>query len=126
LNKYLWYRNTYVWDEITYAAHSTDYSKAKIYHWLHTPLSTSAAAAVLESERSPLENRVWYAYPGQSGAVGVAPEAFLGTHDQPSHIGRVLDDGTTQLSTYEYNSFGKVTRETDPVGRTFSYVYAAN
>jgi RHS repeat-associated protein len=125
LNQYLRYRNTYVWDEITYAAFGTDRSKAKNYHWLHATITTNAAA-VLESEKSPLENRVWYAYPGQSGANGVSPVAFLGTHDQPSHIGRVLDDGTTQLSTYEYNSFGKMTHEVDPVGRTFTYIYAAN
>lgn len=122
-NQYIWYRNTYVWDEITYAASGPDYSKAKIYHWLHTANPTTNAARVLESEKSPLENRVWYAYPGQGSGSGVL---VLGTHNQPSHIGRVLDDGTTQLSTFDYNSFAKVTRTTDPLGRTFSYVYAAN
>lgn len=121
-NQYLWYRNTYVWDEITYAASGPDYSKAKRYHWLHTAI-TSNGAGILESEKSPLENRVWYAYPGQGSGSGVI---VTGTHGEPSHIGRVLDDGTTQLSTFDYNSFGKVTRATDPVGRTFSYVYAAN
>ena len=41
-------------------------------------------------------------------------------------MGRVLDDGSTQLYTYEYNGFGNVTKTIDPVGRTFSYIYAAN
>jgi len=121
-NQYLWYRNTFVWDETTYAASGLDYSKAKRYHWLHTA-ANSNGARVLESEKAPLENRVWYAYPGQASGVGAI---FAGTHNQPTHVGRVLDDGTTQLYTYEHNSFGKVTRITDPVGRTFSYVYADN
>lgn len=121
-NQYLYYRNTYVWDEITYAASGTDYSKAKRYHWLHTSLNSNGAG-ILESEKSPLENRVWYAYPGQGSGSGVI---FVGSHGEPSHIGRVLDDGTTQLSTFDYNSFGRMTRATDPVGRTFSYVFAAN
>ena len=36
-------------------------------------------------------------------------------------IGRVLDDGTTQLYTYAYNPFGHLTNSIDPLGRTFSY-----
>src|SRR5205823_5691460 len=41
-------------------------------------------------------------------------------------IGKVLDDGTTQLSTYEYNPIGGVSRHADPVGRTLIYNYDAN
>ena len=119
-NEYVWYRNTYYWDELASAASAGDYSKAKIFHWLHTANGASAAR-MLESEKEPLENRVWYAYLNQAGG-----SIFIGSHDQPTHIGRVLDDGTTQLSTYDYNSFAKMTRYTDPVGRTWSYIYAAN
>ncbi len=38
----------------------------------------------------------------------------------------MLDDGTTQIHQYEYNSLGKVTKTVDPVGRTTVFVYAAN
>jgi YD repeat-containing protein len=38
----------------------------------------------------------------------------------------VLDDGSVQLYTYEYNGFGNMLRQVDPVGRTFSYLYATN
>ncbi|MCW5559314.1 MAG: RHS repeat protein, partial [Verrucomicrobiae bacterium] len=38
----------------------------------------------------------------------------------------VLDDGRTQLYTYDRNDFSRVTQETDPLGRTFSYTYAPN
>ncbi len=44
----------------------------------------------------------------------------------PSQVARVLADGSTQLSQFEYNSLGKVTKTTDPVGRSTTYVYAGN
>src|SRR5206468_5686281 len=34
--------------------------------------------------------------------------------------------GSTQFYTYEYNDFGNITKTIDPVGRTFSYIYAEN
>jgi len=110
------YRNTYFWSKSALAASSGDYSKARIYHWLHS----NGAGRVLESEKDPLEGRIWYDYPGQTLSI------IIGTINKPAHVGRVLDDGTTQLSTYEYNDFGNVTKMVDPVGRTFSYLYAAN
>jgi RHS repeat-associated protein len=118
-NEYLFVRNTYFWSKIACATAYGDYTKAKIYHWLHTADSASAAR-VLESEKEPLQGRVWYGYAGQGTPI------FVGTMSQPAHIGRVLDDGTTQLHTYEYNDFGNATRMIDPVGRTFSYLYATN
>ena len=51
---------------------------------------------------------------------------MVGSTNKPAHVGRVLDDGSTQLYTYEYNGFGNVTKTMDPVGRTFSYIYAEN
>ena len=50
----------------------------------------------------------------------------VGSTNKPAHVGRVLDDGSTQLYTYEYNDFGNITKQVDPVGRTFSYIYAEN
>jgi len=117
VNSLLPYRNTYFWSKIACAAGYGDYTKAKIYHWLH---KNSFAARVLESEKEPLEGRVWYSYAGQGVLYNV------GSSSKPSHIGRVLDDGSTQLYTYEYNGFGNVIKTIDPVGRTFSYLYAAN
>ena len=49
-----------------------------------------------------------------------------GPNNQPSHVGRVLDDGSTQLYTYTYDGFGHVIKAVDPLGRTISYLYAAN
>jgi RHS repeat-associated protein len=116
---YLQYRNTFYWSKIAYALGYPDYRKAKIYHWLHTADGASAAG-ILESEQEPLENRVWYDYAGQPDPI------VVGTNNKPLHIGRVLDDGTTQLYTYEYNSFGNPTKIIDPAGRTTSYVFNTN
>ncbi len=70
--------------------------------------------------KAPLEGRVWYDYPGQSQSV------IITSNTLPAHIGRVLDEGTTQLYTYGYNPFGHVTNSIDPLGRTFSYIYDTN
>lgn len=50
----------------------------------------------------------------------------VGSDGRPSQIGRVLDDGSSQIYRYEYNSKGGVTRITDPVGRETVYEYASN
>jgi len=78
------------------------------------------SAGILESTKEALENRVWYNYSGQS-----VPSA-VGASSRPTKVGRVLDDGSTQLYTYAYDGFGHATNSIDPVGRTFSYLYAAN
>jgi len=116
---YLNYRNTYYWSRTACATGYGDFSKARIYHWLHTA-DTVSAAGILESTKEPLEGRVWRDYPGQG-----SPN-FVGNSSLPAHVGRVLDDGSTQLSTYSYDGFGHPTSIVDPVGRTFSYVYDTN
>jgi YD repeat-containing protein len=118
-NDHLAFRNTHYWSRTACAIGYGDYSKARIYHWLHT-LDLNSTAGILESTKEPLEGRVWYDYAGQ-GAPYV-----VGAINQPSHVGRVLDDGLTQLYTYAYDGFGHVTNMIDPVGRTFSYIYATN
>ena len=35
-NEFLAFRNTYYWSKKAYAAAYPDYTKAKIYHWLHS------------------------------------------------------------------------------------------
>jgi YD repeat-containing protein len=121
-NNFLNFRNTYYWSKMAYAAAHPDHTKATIYHWLHgnahNAISTTSSG-ILESVKGPLEGRAWFDYAGQVGG-----SIFVGSTNKPAHVGRVLDDGSTQLYTYEYNGFGNVTREVDPIGRTFSYSYA--
>lgn len=111
-------RNTFYWSRTASASSYGDYTKAKIYHWLHK--DTPTTGGIIESTKEALEGRVWYDYGQGFGA------AFAGNTSRPAKIGRVLDDGTTQLHTYAYNGFGHVTNSIDPIGRTFSYVYATN
>lgn len=120
-NRYLYARNTYHWDKKAFAEGyaTNDFTKARIYHFTHGQ-DINAAEGLLESLKMPFENRVWFNYPNQS--VPTVP----GADDRPSKIGRVLDDGTTQLQQFERNSLGHVTRSIDPVGRTLSFIYATN
>src|ERR1700741_5497898 len=95
-NGFLYARNNYYWSRTPTASSSGDFSKAKVFHWLHN-FDSATSSGILESVKEPLEGRVWFEYPGGCNAV-------VGTTDQPSHIGRVLDDGQTQLYTKNYNA----------------------
>lgn len=93
-----------------------DYTKAQITHWAYN--GDGSVSGIVASEKMPLENRVWHAYAGQSDTNHV------GTSGNPIKTARMLDDGTPQLWQYEYNnSFGKMTKSTDPIGRVMSYDY---
>lgn len=121
-NQYLSFRNTYHWDKQGCAYAYGDYTRARIYHWLHSA-DLQSPAGILESTKAPLEGRVWYDYAGQTTPNG---SIVAGATSRPAHTGRVLDDGSTQLYYREYNDFGNITMAVDPAGRTFSYTYAAN
>ncbi|HEY2106109.1 MAG TPA: RHS repeat-associated core domain-containing protein [Candidatus Binataceae bacterium] len=121
-NQFLSFRDTFVWTAHQLAIATLpdgefEYTKAKMLHFLHAA-NFSQTSGVLESVKEPLENRVWYSYPGSGLSVG--------SSNQPSAVGRVLDDGSTQLLTFQRNSFGLITQVTDPIGRQRSMTYAAN
>src|SRR5436190_293639 len=110
--------NTFYWDKKAMLVAPGDYTKAKITHWLlNANGSTSGIAA---SEKLPLENRVWFTYAGQPDS------SHAGTTANPSQVARVLGDGSTQLSQFEYNNLGKITKATDPAGRSTTYIYESN
>ena len=96
-----------------------DYSKAKV-NQLALVTADGSLSGILSSEKMPLENRVWYTYAGQPDYQHAGPTA------NPSQIARVLGDGSTQLSQFEYSSVGEFDPRTDPVGRVMTYVYAPN
>jgi RHS repeat-associated protein len=123
LNEFLSARNTFYWDKQACAYAYGDYAKARIYHWLHENDHT-ICSGILERVKEPLEGRVWHDYADQT--TDLLGPVIVGSTNQPSHIGRVLDDGSTQIYAYEYNGFGNVTRSVDPVGRTFTSIYADN
>ena len=126
-NAYLNDRDTFYWDKHAYAVAagaSNYYQLARNRHWAHWAQNTSLDTDTIESVKYPLENRIWYNYPGQpTSGLGAGQS---GTINQPTNVARVLDDGSQQLSQATYNAAGNVTSTTDPVGRTTTFVFAAN
>ncbi len=124
-NTYLPYRNSFHWDKSAYVTAGCtdtggcDYTKARMRHFVHMP-GASIKGTTIESEKKPLENRVWYVYPGQA-EVGTA---HGGTYNRPVAIGRVLDDGTSQIGLYAYDRNGNLAQATDPAGRITYYSYS--
>ena len=93
-------------------------------HFNHNKDDTNTEWYTFESEKQPLEGRVWYNYPGQIGDALGAGES--GTYDEPVAISRVLDNGQTQLTQIAYNAFGNPTQYIDPAGRTTTLTYGTN
>jgi RHS repeat-associated protein len=117
---YYWYRNTFFWSKRAHALAPGDHTAAKLVHWKHTA-SMTQTAGVIENEKEPLETmRTFYKYPNQASTL------VVGSHATPSGIGRVLEDGSSQVWSYEYNAKGKTTKTIDPVGREIVYVYGTN
>ncbi|MGH8094998.1 MAG: RHS repeat-associated core domain-containing protein [Chthoniobacterales bacterium] len=110
--------NTFYWDKKAMAEAPGDYTKAQITHWLYN--ADGSISGIPSSEKRVFENRVWYTYVGQPNPTHVGSSA------NPLQIARVLDDGSTQLSQFEYNAVGKTTKATDPMGRVVSSIYDAN
>ncbi len=116
-------RNSFYWGKQQMRAAPGDYRAAHLYHWVQ-PNSTDVAMSILESEKPPLEGRIWYNYPGQA-----APH-IQGTLARPSVVGRVVVDAAgarhTQATTFAYNTLGNLTRFVDPLGRETEVLYATN
>lgn len=127
-NSYLNYRDSYYWDKNAFAAACTvansatscDYSKARMKHFLHAYPCCYYTSRILENVKYPLEGMIWYDYAGQPSPY------YPGTLNLPSDVGRVLDDGSSQVTHYTYNTYGRVTSRTDPDGRETVYTYASN
>lgn len=123
-NVYLNDRDTYHWDAHAYALSAGDYTKARNRHWTHLASNNNLTANSIESIKYPFENRIWMNYPGQPDCC--LGTAVSGSYNYPSLIGRVLDDGSTQLIQNTYNPQGHLTDTIDPNGRETRYVYADN
>jgi RHS repeat-associated protein len=153
---YLNSRNTFIFDANQFAnaggstaqANGTlNYTLARVIHWLHNPADSNptSTSRVMESEKQPLENRVWYNYYGQNGSCNSVPPTVAarffpvtasgtvtnGANNQPTAVGRIVlgSDGmtnVTQVQNFAYNANGNVTQSTDPVGRQLTYGYCTN
>jgi len=111
-------RNTSYWDKRAMATAPGDPASATDYFWALSRSGVAIAANVPLSIKRPLENRVFYSYVGG----GSDNE---GTLRRIAAIGRVLDDGTSQVWKYAYNSRARLTQRIDPLGRETDYVYDA-
>lgn len=104
----LWqYRNSYYWDKKAYSEDPFDTSRARLYHWLHGEGGVGTVD-ILESYKEPLTRRVFFAYAGQDQRYNA------GSSNQPISIGRVLDNGATELTQFAYNGLGRLTKVTTP------------
>jgi RHS repeat-associated protein len=116
-------RNTFVWNPqqlaVATASGGLDYTKARVVHWAISA-SAGTLSRVPESIKEPLEGRVWFNYVGQTDP------SREGTTSLPTAVGRVLDDGSAQLSRYAYNAIGNLTETTDPLGRKMSHEYSTD
>ena len=118
---------SFYWDKRAMSLHPGDYTKAEQTKWMwgwRAPANGLGNwTAIPHSVKQPLENRVWYSYAGSLGGLGYDSVGPMG---RPTKIGRVLDDGTSQIHRLEWNDRGHVTRYTDPVGRETVLTYAAD
>ena len=137
-NQYLDYRDSFHWDKEQFVlagcnpsgSGGCNYNLARDTHFAHDVVDgfvQSITGHFIESVKNPSGNRIWYDYAGQEipgcGGLGTACD---GTYDMPLGIGRVLGDGTTQLTQCGYNSVGNLTEIVYPTGQTFNFIYAAN
>lgn len=126
-NQYIDRRNSCFWGKKAYAKSGMDYhtsgrnyAYATIYHWLHTGVNSVMTSPILESVKQPGENRVWFAYEGQTWALGE------GTSSNVRQVARVLPDGSTQLKKFSFTAEGNPSVTLDPLGRATRFRYAAN
>ena len=124
VNSYMDVKNSLYWDKQAMAEAPGNVSRAVVTHWLQRNEGVydvhSRSRMIPHSIKRPLEGRIWFSYPDQSGA------ASAGTGTSPTVIGRVMTGGGSQLSQMTYNAQGMLTSRTDPAGRQTTYVYDTN
>lgn len=120
-NQYLDYRVSYYWNKRAMQEGAGDYAKAHQYHWIHDTDMTGMVP-VLESEKAPLENRIWYHYEGQE-----TPYKITGAKiSKPSIVARVVQTASgpqTQAWHYTYDAQANLIGAIDPLGRETRYTY---
>ncbi len=96
--------------------------KAVITHWMEQDdgFATLVSSGIPYYIKRPLENKVWYNYPGQTTFHPIF------TSGKPTAVAKFLDDQSSQITRYEYNTLGNVTKVTDPMGRITLYNYSTN
>ncbi len=120
-NNYNNERNALYWDRKAMRDAPGDVNAAQITHFLHTP-NINISSDLIESVKAPLEGRIWFEYRGQTSGIS-APST---PDTRMVKMGRLLDDGTSQIFQFDTNDLGNTTLSVDPAGRTTTYIYAEN
>jgi len=119
--------NSFYWNKLAMARHPGDITKAVNFNWMMASdgaYGHGMGRPILHSSQRPGESRVWYRYPGQSATNA---HSLGGTTTiRPALIGRILDGGGSQVSSFAYNANGQITSRTDPAGRQTTFTYAIN
>jgi len=111
---------SFYWDKRAMAVAPGDRASAEITNWMIG--ANEMAVSSPRSIKKPLESRVWYEYRGS--AYG---NWFLYTAPAiAKRVGRLLDDGSTQVTEYDYNDAGLMIKEIDPLLRQTTYVYGTS
>jgi RHS repeat-associated protein len=116
--------NTFYWDKRAWMEGAGDLAKAIVTHWMvgaEWP-GWQKYSYVPHSIKTPLTGRVWYAYSEQTAGQ----EDTLNGSILPSRVGRVLEDGSSQIEQATFNAQGSVLTTTDALGRQTIYVYGPN
>src|SRR6266545_3633537 len=69
------------WDKRAMSLYPGDYTKADVTHWLRN-LNFNQSSEPKVAHKRPLENRVWYEYPGETHSG----YSFVGTLSSPSKV----------------------------------------
>jgi RHS repeat-associated protein len=111
------------WDKVAMAAGPT-LSNATITAWIIAETHYAGhpwSRNLPHSVKRPLESRVWYQYPSQTGRA-LNANGF----PRPTAVGRVLEGGASQVTEFAYNAKAEITSVTDPAGRETTYSYDTN
>lgn len=125
---------TYYWTRKAMAMSPGNPDMAQQTGWLMSPEGLTMVD-VKRWTKNPYEGEVDYTYDDGSATPAYDDPAnpttptgnhyHVGSTNQPSTISRSTPEGT-QTYSYKYNPLGGVTKMVDPLGRTFTFIYATN
>lgn len=109
------------WSKRAMAVAPGDYNQARYTRWM---IGRDGEGSVdypfaLKPAGSPIFTQI-FSYPGQTTS------GYSGILNKPSRIYQPQPDGTWATTAFEYNTMGRPTKSTDPLGRETTFVYAEN
>jgi len=114
------FRNSFFWDSKHIACGKQDYRKAANYQWGHGP--GGFASGIVITEKQPDENRTFYVHAGEfwggvhpivkgpETATGRLVPMFEGGRRLVTRKARLLKDGETEVTRFEYDAEGHLIR----------------